>query len=117
MRLSKPRPIPEDASDGYLLDFSIDDLKEGKLVSITISGELVLITKVNNAVKAFSADCPHAAGNLAKGSYYKGRIDCPDHGYRFDVLTGRALWPKDEVCRLRFFRVREEDGAVKVWLS
>lgn len=117
MKLYNTKPIPEDNSDDFLTASNVTDVKEGELLSVTISGEPILITKVNGQLSAFSAACPHAAGNLAKGSYYKGRIDCPDHGYRFDVLTGQPLWPEDEVCRLRFFSVKEEDGLVKIHIN
>lgn len=117
MRLFEAKTNPENDSDNHLATVKLADVKEGELLSMTISGEPILITKVNNRIKAFSAVCPHAAGDLAKGSYYKGRIDCPDHGYRFEVLTGRPLWPEDEVCRLRFFKILEENGVVKILLS
>jgi len=108
---------PERDSDNYVTASKVTEVKEGELLSMTISGESILVTRVNGQLRAFSAACPHAAGNLAKGSYYKGRIDCPDHGYRFDVLTGHPLWPEDEVCRLRFFGIKEEDGVVKIQLT
>lgn len=101
---------------GYYEVLAISDLIDNKISSVLVNGQTILITKLDEQIRAFSAQCPHASGNLAKGSYYRGRIDCPEHEYRFDVRTGRAIWPEDELCRLRFFEVLVDDRRVKVKL-
>ncbi len=102
---------------GYYDLLAVDDLTDSKMSSFEINGEAIIVTKLDEQIRAFSAQCPHASGNLAKGSYYRGRIDCPEHDYRFDVRTGKALWPEDELCRLRFFEVIERAGRVKIKLK
>lgn len=97
-----------------VIDFS--DLKLGFPVTAVIDGESVIIVKLEDQIRAFSARCPHASGNLAKGKYYRGRIDCPEHEYRFDVRTGNVIWPEDELCRLRFFDVKIKGNRVKIRL-
>lgn len=38
----------------------------------------------------YGADCPHLLGPLKDATIdHQGKISCPWHGYRFDVLTGR----------------------------
>ena len=102
---------------GFYDVLAVGDLIDNKMTTIVINGETIIVTKLDEKIRAFSAQCPHASGNLAKGSYYRGRIDCPEHEYRFDVRTGMAIWPEDEFCRLRFYEVIEQGGRVKIRLK
>jgi nitrite reductase/ring-hydroxylating ferredoxin subunit len=90
------------------------DLDLNQSLNVVTNGERIIITRLADGLYAFSAICPHAAGDLGNGSLYRGRIDCPDHGYRFDVRSGRVLWPPDEVCRLRRYEVSEVDDRIKI---
>ena len=112
MPFRSPEPTPD--ADGYYLAGPSTDLGHDQLLGLKIAGDSVLVTRLDDQLFAFSAACPHAAGDLSKGGYYHGRIDCPDHGYRFDVRSGRVLWPPDEVCRLKRYQVLEVDGWIKV---
>jgi nitrite reductase/ring-hydroxylating ferredoxin subunit len=49
------------------------------MTAVEINGLPVILTRLGEAVHAFSAFCPHASADLSQGSFYKGRIDCPDH--------------------------------------
>lgn len=112
--MSRPSARPAPDSDGYYLAGPAADLGQEQLLGLKIAADHVLVTRLDGQLFAFSAVCPHAAGDLSKGSYYRGRIDCPEHEYRFDVRTGRVLWPPDEVCRLKRYEVIELDGWIKV---
>lgn len=103
-------------SAGYYDIIAESDLKEGTLVTVLIKCEPIILVKFEDHIRAFSARCPHASGDLAKGEYYRGRIDCPEHEYRFDVRTGNVIWPEDELCRLRFFNVTTDGNRVKIRL-
>ena len=103
-------------SDGfYETGISAESLQINHPTAITISDEDVILTKVDNEIVAFSSICPHAAADLDGGSLHRGRITCPDHGWKFDVRSGRCLWPEDEMCRLRTFEVKTVDA--KVWVK
>jgi nitrite reductase/ring-hydroxylating ferredoxin subunit len=112
MPAKSAKPTPD--ADGFYLAGPAADLAEDQLLALKIAGDSVLVTRLDGQLFAFSAVCPHAAADLGKGAFYRGRIDCPDHGYRFDVRTGRVLWPPDEVCRLKRYQVLEDDGWIKV---
>jgi nitrite reductase/ring-hydroxylating ferredoxin subunit len=102
--------------EGYFPAVPAVDVRVGEITLVEINGLPVILTRLGEAVHAFSAFCPHASADLSQGSFYKGRIDCPDHGYRFDIQSGRAVWPEDEVCRLKKYPVKEENGRVMVKL-
>ena len=109
-RSAKPKPDTQ----GYYLACCAADLGPEQMRTVEIAGEVVIVTKIEEELHAFSAVCPHASGDLRKSEIYRGRIDCPDHGYRFDIRSGRVLWPPDEVCRLRRYEVVHIDGQIKV---
>lgn len=91
------------------------DVAEGRLTRIEVGGRPILLTRLNGRAVAFGAACPHAAGDLGAGQFHRNQIECPVHGYRFDVSSGRAVWPPDEMCRLSYYLVEEEAGIIRVW--
>ena len=112
-RSAKPRPD----SEGFYHAGAAADLDQGQMRVLEVDSQPVIITRLDGEFHAFSADCPHAAGDLRQGEIYRGRIDCPEHDYRFDVRSGRTLWPPDEVCRLRKYEIVERDGQLFIRLT
>jgi len=110
--LLRRHPKPDD--DGYYIVGPALDLTQEHSTTLVLAGDTVIIVRLSDGLYAFSADCPHAAGDLRKGHLYRGRIDCPVHAYRFDVRSGRVLWPPDEVCRLKRYEAIERDGQIKI---
>ncbi len=112
-----PRNETIDA-DGYRkLKISAGDIVAEQLTRVKVSGQVVLITRLRGQLHAFSSVCPHAAADLSQGRFARGQIKCPDHGYTFDIPTGRAVWPEDEVCRLKRYAVKEAEDAVWIKLK
>jgi nitrite reductase/ring-hydroxylating ferredoxin subunit len=89
-------------------------LQSGQMVSVQINGRALILTRYEGEVIAFSGRCPHAAAPLEKGTLYRHKLTCPDHGYCFDIRNGRTLWPPDEAVRLRRYPVKEKDG--RLWV-
>jgi nitrite reductase/ring-hydroxylating ferredoxin subunit len=90
-------------------------VEEDRLTPIELAGRAVLLTRLEGKAIGFAAACPHASGDLGSGLLYRGRIECPVHGYRFDLRSGRAIWPPDELCRLSYYLVEEEADIITVW--
>jgi nitrite reductase/ring-hydroxylating ferredoxin subunit len=114
MPFFKPKQEPD--SEGFYATVPADSIRQDQITAVEVGGRPLILTRIEGEIHAVSALCPHAAGDLTKGSLYRGRLECPDHNYRFDVRTGRTLWPADEVCRLKRYTVKEEQGMVKVKL-
>lgn len=112
MKRFKQKEVPDAA--GFYTAVPADTVPTDQPTKITINGEPILLIRWQGELFAFSARCPHATADLSKGEFYRGKIECPDHGYVFDVRNGRVLWPEDEMCRLKWFVVKEEAGMVKV---
>jgi 3-phenylpropionate/trans-cinnamate dioxygenase ferredoxin subunit len=59
--------------------------------------------------------CSHDDGPVAEGDLYDDEIECPRHGARFDVRTGKVLtFPA--IVDIPAYPVRVEDGEVLVGL-
>lgn len=89
-----------------------EELKEGVSIKVVAEGrELVL---VRHAGRAFALDdvCPHRGGPMHQGEVVKGCLECPLHGWPFDLETGQMPGAPD--VRLEVFLVVEENGAIFV---
>ena len=49
------------------------------------------IIELNGKLLAFSARCPHLMGPLGEGRIEAGVVECPWHGYRFDIGSGACV--------------------------
>ena len=58
----------------------------------------VRVVEVDGEKRAFRARCPHLRGPLDDAPVVDGVVQCPWHGYRFDVRTGHNL--DGHPCRL-----------------
>ena len=91
--------------DGYTRQYKIDSLQ---LLLLQRDGQLHLI----------EAHCPHRAHPLEAAAVEQGVIQCPLHGYRFDIADGRLLHHSEEPCRaLRTWTVAYEGNEVGVILG
>jgi nitrite reductase/ring-hydroxylating ferredoxin subunit len=81
-------------------------------VRAELGGRAYFVTRTAGELFAHVARCPHRLGPLPAA--VDGTVQCPWHGYRFDVRTGECL--TGQTCRLPPApRVSVRDG--KVWLE
>lgn len=80
-----------------LIDLGDVDALTAKLpLTVELAGKQVNIVRINDALHAYSAECPHMLAPLSDVTVDKdGYITCPWHGYRFDVKTGKVTNGKD----------------------
>jgi 3-phenylpropionate/trans-cinnamate dioxygenase ferredoxin subunit len=57
--------------------------------------------------------CTHDGGSLDQGELDGTKIECPRHGARFDVISGRAL-SLPAVRPVRTYPTRVNDGRIEV---
>ena len=78
-------PAPQGA--GRML-VAVDDVPVGG--GVVLGKDRIVVTRPTaNDVRAFSAVCTHQGCTVAVVA--KGTIDCPCHGSKFDVGTGRVV--------------------------
>lgn len=94
---------------------SPNDLQENKPHEILLGGKRICLLKRGDKIAAFSANCPHASGNLCDGWVdARGNIVCPVHGYRFDPANGRNT--SGEGYKLFTYPVEINDNEIYVSL-
>jgi len=102
----------ETGSNRIKIADSINELQfaENNIAVIFALQKKICIAKSGAELRAFSARCPHAGGDLSEGALdQKGNVICPVHGYRFSLKNGRDT--ANEGYFLKTFRIKEnEDG-------
>ena len=73
----------------------------------------IALYRVGDRVYALDDVCTHELALLSQGFVEGGAVECPLHGARFDIATGRCLAPPATVD-LRTYAVRIEGGEVFV---
>lgn len=98
----------------YPTDIAPEAVGENEMVTVQAGGEMVIISRAGDELVAFSNICPHAAADLRDGRIRHGQVKCLEHGYTFDMRTGRATWPEGEGCHLSRYEVVVRDGLIRL---
>jgi 3-phenylpropionate/trans-cinnamate dioxygenase ferredoxin component len=67
------------------------DLPPGGKMLAEVDGRPIAVFNVDGCFYAIDDVCTHDGGPLAEGELQGAEIQCPRHGARFDVRTGKAL--------------------------
>ena len=106
-----------DTIDGFVPTLPLADLQLNRPKRVKTENGFVVLAKStvdgNEVLSAFTPLCPHATGDLSYGTVYAGEVECPVHGYRFDLRDGKCTMPGDE-SPLKLYDVQVVDGVVHV---
>jgi 3-phenylpropionate/trans-cinnamate dioxygenase ferredoxin subunit len=69
---------------------SADDLPEGSAMLVDAGEQRLLLCNVGGKFCAIDDVCTHDGGPLGEGELLGDEIECPRHGARFNVCSGRA---------------------------
>lgn len=89
------------------------DLPPGAAAQVTVDDHAIALFNVNGELFAVSDTCTHDEASLAEGEVFGCVVECPLHGARFDLRTGRAL-SLPAVYPVASFPVRVSNGMVEV---
>lgn len=92
-----------------------DEIQPGAVKVIELGGLRLAVCNVDGELFCIDDLCTHDGGPLDQGELLGGEIECPRHGARFDVRTGRALC-LPAVKPVATHPVRIEAGKVQVRL-
>lgn len=90
-----------------------DDVPAGQAKVFALDGRQIALCNVDGTFYAIDDVCTHDGGPLGEGELVGDEIECPRHGARFDVKTGRAL-TLPAVLPVRAYPVRVEGDDVEV---
>ncbi len=70
----------------------VSDVPPGTGRTVEVHGTWIALFNVNGTFYAIDNACPHAGGPLGEGTLREnGVVECPWHGWRFDVTTGQRV--------------------------
>src|SRR5258707_7020925 len=72
---------------------TLSELRTDRGLCVEIGDKKILLVRDGDAVRAYSAVCPHAEGPLDEGAVCNGRIVCPWHKGTFRVSDHALLEP------------------------
>jgi nitrite reductase/ring-hydroxylating ferredoxin subunit len=70
---------------------SLDEVRSRLPITIEERGRRFRIVEFEGKPLAHTTVCPHTLGPLGNAAINNGIIECPWHGYRFDVVTRRCV--------------------------
>jgi 3-phenylpropionate/trans-cinnamate dioxygenase ferredoxin component len=89
------------------------ELPPGGKKLVELDGRAIALFNVDGEFHAIDDVCTHDGGPLAEGKLFGCEIECPRHGARFDVRTGRPLcMPAIEPVTVHAVQVRGDDVLV-----
>jgi glycine betaine catabolism B len=69
------------------------DIPPSQMKEVEINGEKICLANVEGKYYAIGNVCTHLGGPLAQGKLEGYEVQCPWHGSRFDIRTGRVSRP------------------------
>lgn len=91
------------------------DVPSGRAIVVEANGHRLALANVEGDLYAIDDVCTHDGGPLGEGQLYGHEIECPRHGARFDVRSGKNL-TLPAPLPVESYRVVVEDDKVKVEL-
>ncbi|MFQ5946036.1 MAG: Rieske (2Fe-2S) protein [Anaerolineae bacterium] len=85
--------------------------ESGKLVYL--DGRPVALFEASGTYYALDDTCSHSGGPLSEGFLEDGLVECPWHGARFELATGRVVRPP-AAQDVRTYPTRRHDSEILV---
>jgi len=92
---------------------SVEELPPGERIWYDFEEESIVVFNVDGDYYAIADLCTHDDGPLEDGKLEGFEVECPRHGARFDIRTGKALC-LPAVTAVPTFQVKVENGAILV---
>jgi nitrite reductase/ring-hydroxylating ferredoxin subunit/uncharacterized membrane protein len=103
----------EAAGEDFEAVMPVSGLEENRLYRVTVAGVPVVLWRRGEEYYAISATCSHAGGPLDEGTVSGEVVECPWHGSRFCLRTGRVLTGPATVAAPRY-AVRIRNGQIEL---
>lgn len=69
------------------------DIQASQMKAVEVNGEKVCVVNVEGRFYAIGNVCTHVGGPLAQGKLEGYEVQCPWHGSKFDIRTGKVVRP------------------------
>jgi nitrite reductase/ring-hydroxylating ferredoxin subunit len=71
----------------------VKDIQTSQMKEVEVNGEKICLANVEGKYYAIGNVCTHLGGPLAQGKLEGYEVQCPWHGSRFDIRTGKVARP------------------------
>jgi glycine betaine catabolism B len=71
----------------------VKDIQPSQMKEVEVNEEKICLANVEGKYYAIGNICTHLGGPLAQGKLEGYEVQCPWHGSRFDIRTGRVARP------------------------
>ena|SRR5579883_3486473 len=106
--------IEQSNTEQFIKIASAADIAEGEIKVVRVRGKRIVICRRGGNFFAIDDRCTHDNGPLGEGQLIDDEIECPRHGARFDIKTGKALC-LPAVGGVAIYDVQVRDG--ELWLA
>lgn len=72
------------------IEILIEAIPKNKPIRLGEGDAAVVVVRTDEGISAFPDVCPHAHWKLSAGEIVNGAIECPGHGWEFELRTGRC---------------------------
>jgi 3-phenylpropionate/trans-cinnamate dioxygenase ferredoxin subunit len=104
------KEIPEEEVE-FIVIATEDELPNGERIFLEIDGQPIAVFNIAGKFLAIADVCSHDDGPVAEGELHDSEIECPRHGARFDLQTGKAL-SLPAVVDIPAYPVKVDDGEI-----
>lgn len=101
---------------GYIIVAKAGDVPAGQFKQVQAGGKHLLVCHTASGFHVIDDTCTHDDGPLGDGWLDGEAIECPRHGAKFDVATGKVLCLPAAVP-INSYRVVVENDHVKINLG
>ena len=93
----------------------INAVPDGEVLPVALDGEPFAVCSIDGKFHVIADRCTHADVPLSQGFFEGCEVECPLHGSRFDIRTGKCLSPpaKQDVA---VFATEVRDGHLYIKL-
>jgi nitrite reductase/ring-hydroxylating ferredoxin subunit len=70
-----------------------EDVQVLQMMAVEVNDERICLANVNGKYYAIGNVCTHMGGPLAEGKLEDYIVQCPWHGSRFDIRSGKVVRP------------------------
>ena len=88
-------------------------LKPGDVLGVQVKDKEIALYDLEGTLYATENTCTHAYAYLSDGWVDGDIIECPLHGGRFEIKTGKGLGPPID-CDIKTFAVRIEGESIQI---
>jgi nitrite reductase/ring-hydroxylating ferredoxin subunit len=77
-------------SEDFVKAADVKDIQTSQMKEVEVNGEKICLANVEGKYYAIGNVCTHLGGPLARGKLEGYEVQCPWHGSRFDIRTGKV---------------------------